>query len=623
MNVRKILPWLTLAAVTISLGWALSFERLPPADFIFWNETEITSVDPQIITGVPEARIAMALYEGLVNWDAETLKPLPGVAQSWTISPDSTVFTFHLRDNAKWSDGKPLTAQDYHWAWRRLLDPKTGSPYVYQLSTYVKNGAKYNAGEVNVGDLVEVEFARQATDLPGQRGRVLYGKLTGITNEPPPDANKSSDDPRIFAVEIAGETQHFTTSRKTAAALQATLCDQVLPDFSTVGIKALDDKTLEVTLAGPTPFFLHLSGFHTLFPVQRACVEKYGYPEFTRPGNLVSNGAFTLAARQIRDRIRLVKNPHYWDAEHVQLNTVEAIAANADATALNLYLTRKVDWIVNVPATAAPVLHDEGRKDLYISDEMSTAFYRFNTTHPPLNDARVRKALALAVDRQKVIDTVLLMGEKPAYSLVPTFLENYEPEKCVADDLEMARRLLDEAGYRDRSKLPKFTILCNDQADNLVVAELLQYQWRQKLGVACGIEKLEWNAYLTAQSKLQYDFCRAGWTADYLDPQTFLGMFVTDNEDNMTGWSNPQYDELIEKAKREPNAQRRRQHFQAAERILMDELPIVPFYFRRTKQMIRPYVHGIYPNSLDVHPLRWVTVDLPAKAKFLAGEGSP
>ena len=588
---RKMLPYLALAIFAAAVAWAVSFKKLPPADLTFWNETEIESVDPQIVTGVPDARIVMALFEGLVNWEPKTLKAIPGVAESWEISADKKVYTFHLRKSAQWSDGTPVTAQDFFWSWRRLLSPTTESKYVYQMSRYIKNAKKYNAAEVEVGDPVEVEFENRNADLPGARGEVLTGKLIEIKKVPRDSKPKETVD--IYTVEIG------TTKRRFCPEPQSNCesCVQVLLDFEQVGIKIPTDENgqptkheIELTINGPTPYFIELCGFHTLYPVHRASIEKHGAPNWKKAGNLVSNGAYTLEYRRLRDRLRLAKNPHYWNATEVKLNVIEACPVPSDTTALAMYLTGKLDWTTNVPSSVLADMQQQRPDEFHPSDEYSTNFYRINVTDPILKDVRIRQALAMAVDRKQIIDAVGKMNEKPALSLVPPMRPEYTPARCEEPNLAKAKQLLAEAGYPDGKNFPHLEILFNENDDHLITAELLQYQWKKNLGISFGIRALEWGSYLKSQEKLEYNVCRAGWTADYLDAATFIGIFITGGEDNETGWGNSEYDKFVELAGSEYDDVKRSEYLAQAEKILMTEMPIIPLYYRKSKNVFHERV---------------------------------
>ncbi len=622
-NPRNLIAWLSLAALAGATAWALSFREEPPADFTFVNPNEIKSVDPAMVTGQVEGRIIEAVFEGLTMPDPKTLAPVPGVAESWTPSPDGRTYTFHLRKNAKWTNGEPVTAKDFLWSHRRTLDPTTASEYAYQL-WYVKNAKKYTTGEVAPGDRVEVELNEQATDaLPFARGRLVKGKLISVeppfTDTPAAEGEKPPD--RTYIVDVKGTRRTFQPGSGPDG------CKQVLIDFDQVGCKALDDQTYEMTLEAPTPYFLALTTMYPQYAINPRCFERFGFPEWTKPENIVTNGAFRLAERRIRERIRLVKSDNYWDRDNVKLNTVDVLVVESDTTGLNLYLTGHADWIQNVPATIVKQLIAGYPDDFHPMPEFILYFYRFNTTRPPLNNRLVRKALALAVNKREIVEGVTRAGEVPARSLVPPVIKRYPPFEDYKSPLtaefnpEGARRLLAQAGYPGGQGFPKISILFNSDETHQKIAELIQRQWKDTLGIDAEPQNQEWNAYQSAERNQEYWVDRAGWIGDYVDPNTFLDMWVTGGGNNRTGWGNPRYDDLIHKAGQQSDPKKRAAMLQDAEAILMDELPIIPIYFNVDKNMIRPYVRGLYRNVLDDHPLKWVSIDAAAKQRFLDAKG--
>jgi oligopeptide transport system substrate-binding protein len=637
---RSLVPWLFFIALSSATIWAVSFSGREPADFTFCNATEIKTVDPAIVTGQPEGRVIQAIFEGLSTWHPKTLEPLPAVAENFTydsksdrwtfdgLSEDGRVYTFNIRREAKWSDGSPMSADDFVYSFRRFLDPTTPNEYVYQLF-YVVNAEKYSKPSMLVpGDPVEIELADPAGDRIGIRGPVVRGKLLQVAVAPGAKTEEDSaghdhgesspPPPRIFTVEIDGRVERFQPDAHPGSGVRP--CRQVLLDFSQVGIQALDRHTLQITLKSRTPYFLNLVGFYPLFPVNQRCIETHGSPAWTKPQNIVTNGPFILKERRIRDRIRLVKNPHYWNRDDVQLNVVDVLAVESDVTLLNLYEAGLADWIPNVPATAVPLLLAQQqaglRRDFHPTPEFTIYFYRINVTRPPLNDQRVRQALALAIDRQEIVETITRAGEVPALSFVPPGIVGYQQGKCRPFDPEAARAKLAEAGYPGGKGMPTIEIQFNTSDDHKAIAELIQAQWRKYLSIRVSLRNQEWASHLSSQQRLDYQVSRAGWIGDYLDPNTFLDMFVTGGANNQTGWSNTQYDALIQGAAAEPDPQQRLRMLHEAEVILMDELPVIPIYYRVSKNMVRPYVKGFYPNVLDVHPVRWISIDQEQKKAF-------
>jgi oligopeptide transport system substrate-binding protein len=397
-------------------------------------------------------------------------------------------------------------------------------------------------------------------------------------------------------------------------------CRHVLPDFDgQVGVRAVDDQTLVVTLDHPTPYFLHLVAFFPLYPVPRQCVERHGSPQWTRPENLVQSGPYQIAFRRIRDRIRLVRNPRYWNASAVQLEVIDALAVNSATTNLNMYLNGEVDWIASVPNAMIPQLRQ--RQDFLTAPMLTTYFYRVNVTRPPLDDRRVRAALNLAIDKRQICEAVTRGGQVPARGFVPPGIAGYHGAETGEFDVPQARRLLAEAGYPGGRGLRKLQLLYNTSEAHQDIAEVVQQQWKSHLGIDVELRNLEWGVYLDAVTKREYDIARAGWIGDYPDPNTFLDMFVTGGTNNQTGWGDARYDQLIREAQTTPDPHTRLAQLAEAETILMRELPILPIYFYVSINMVRPYVRGFAANILDVHPLHLLEVDAEEKDRILRGEG--
>jgi oligopeptide transport system substrate-binding protein len=608
-RLRNLLGYSVLALLSAGVAWALSFNNIPPADFTFVNQAEVRSVDPQLIAGHPESRVIRALFEGLVNWHPKTLEPTPGVAERWDISSDGRVYTFHLRPIARWSNGSPITAHDFAFSYRRMLDPRTAAEYTGQL-WFLVNGRRYFDGDVHPGDRVEVELIRPAEgSRPFARNDVLRGKLVEVASR-----GKAISD-WLYKVEIDGKVRTFSNQEDGEPFAWVTL------DFSEVGLRAMDDRTLELTLTDPAPFFLSLCGFYPLYPIPQQCVETYGR-DWVKPENIVTSGAFRLESRRLRDRIRMVKNPLYWNAGNVLLNVVDALAVESNTTALNFYMSGQVDWIPMAPQAIVGELLAQKRADFVPSLEFTTLFYRFNVKRPPLDNPKVRKALALAIDREQIVARVTRAGEVAARSLVPPGIAGYERLETERFDLAEARRLLAEAGYPGGEGFPRLTLLHNNDETRQSVAEFLQYHWRQNLGIEIDLQNEEWGSYLASIRKVDYDIATSGWVGDYLDPNTFLDMFITGGANNSTGWGLADYDALIEKAGKTADADERFKILNEAERLLLAEQPIAPIYHRVSRNMVRPYVRGHYENLLDVHPLESISIDKAARDEFLRSSRS-
>ncbi|HUG71664.1 MAG TPA: peptide ABC transporter substrate-binding protein [Pirellulaceae bacterium] len=671
-SIRNAFPYIALAGLFSALAWAVSFGTLPPADFSFHNGDEVKTVDPALAYGQPEHRVLTAMFEGLYReWpigyemdeqgnvisepepDENGNYPVgsaPGMAESHELSEDGRVYTFHMRPGVKWSDGSPLTAHDFVWSWRRTLHPETAAVYGYQL-WYLLGAKKYTEGRVEVGDLVEIEMPnRPRADQPFPRGDIHRAKLLGIARprEVRPPENASDEDKEalkatwrsgwVYIVDhaagdtesdseptkiaayskniVAGDWQKYDTEwldGKKPASLpnKPEKCKQLLLDFeSSVGVKAPDASTLVVTLENRTPFFIDLTAFYPLYPVNRACVEQYGNPNWTRPDNLVTNGAYTMEFRRVRDRMRLIKNPAYWDADRVKLEIVDAMAVKSATTALNMYLTGQLEWVTDVPASVIPDLIARPEKDFIPTPVLIIYFYRLNTTRPPLDDVHLRRALNLAMDKQLICEKVTQGGQMPARSIVPPGLPGYNSPLCGEFDVEAARAELAKSKYAKLpGGIPKIEITYNDNDTHRAIAEVIQQMWKNNLGINVDLKSLEWTSYLDAQHTMQYSVCRAGWVPDYPDANTFIDMWLTGGGNNETGWSNAKYDALVKQAAEEPDPDERLRRMEEAEAILMDELPIVPIYYYTGKNLVSPKVKGFFHNALEKYPIQLMRIE--------------
>ncbi len=429
--------------------------------------------------------------------------------------------------------------------------------------------------------------------------------------EPDAESAAAAEGDPVYVVEVNGKRRRFHKGGGSGQDYA-----WILLDFDSVGVKAIDDRTLAVELRHPVPYFLTLCGFYPYAPVNRVCVETHGR-EWTKAENIVTNGAFRVETRRLRDRVRLVKSDTYWDRDNVRVNIVDCMAAESHTTGLNLYLTGQVDWIEFVPSPVVPELLAQNRPDFQPSPLMITEFYRLNVTQPPLDDARVRRALNLAINKEDIVERILKAGHEPARSVVPSVIEkhsNYRSALCDEYNVEKARELLAEAGYPDGRGFPKLELQYNTNDTHSAVAELVQSQWQRALGVRIDLKGLEWNVYQANQTNEDYHISRAGWVGDYPDPNTFLKLWICDSGQNQTGYKNSKFDELILQAQREADDQKRADYFHQAEAIVMHELPIIPVYFYVSTSMSKPYVSGYYPNFHEFHPLKYIWIDEEAKA---------
>jgi oligopeptide transport system substrate-binding protein len=527
LKLRALIPCLFLSLAGCTVG-----EH--KADLVIINGPDPETLDPALGTGLEDLRVIAALFEGLARNDPVTARPIPGLAETWEISPDGCVYTFHLRSNLWWSAGEPITAADVVYSWLRALDPRTASEYAGQLF-YIKNGEAYNSGK--------------------------------------------------------------------------------LKDSSQVGVQALDARTVRVTLNRPTAFFLDLCTFQTLSVVPPKLIEKYG-EDWLRARPLPTSGPYLLQEWRLNDKIRLVKNPFYWDAAHTRSAVVDCLPISAPNTALNLYQTGGADIIwdrENIPNELLDALAQ--RPDFHTFPFLGTYFLRCNTTRPPFNDIRVRKALALTIDKRRLVERFLRGGEPVADHLVPDGTANYLPAQGLGYDPALARRLLAEAGYPGGQGFPQCSYLFDAASGGGTIHEKvaveLKEMWRAQLGIEIELKQMEKRVYLAAQNRLDYDLTRSSWMGDYDDPNTFLDLFRSDNGNNRTGWKNVHYDALMDEANRQVDLSRRATLLREAETILVrDQLPIIPIFFYVGFNYYNPArIKGIHSNMLDDHPLNdiWKT----------------
>lgn len=383
-------------------------------------------------------------------------------------------------------------------------------------------------------------------------------------------------------------------------------------DPAAVGVRARDAHTLVVRLERPVAYFLDLLALPAFFPVHRASIEALResdpalwQPRWARPGVLVTNGPFVLALRRPGDRMRLSRNEHYWGAREVAFDTIDALALAHWGTALSLYLSGEVDWIDGMlPASVVPQLR--GREDFQRTPYLGTYFLRVNTTKPPLDDARVRRALALAIPRESICDSLLQAGQSPCTTIVPWgAIGDYVSPRSFEQDFHKARELLRKAGFGPGAQeFPPIALHYNTSEAHRDIAEVVAAAWRKELGIEVALENQEWKVYLDTQAQLDYDVSRSSWIADYADPIGFLQIFTTASENNRTGWSSAAFDALIVAAQAARPGPERNRRLAEAEALLLEELPVLPVYSYVTQNLVRARLGGFQSNVLNEHSPR-------------------
>jgi oligopeptide transport system substrate-binding protein len=517
---------------------------------------EPATIDPALSQGIPEANVILQVFDGLTRINNKNV-PEPAIAKSWTISKDLKTYTFTLRD-ANWTNGTPVTAYDFEYAWIRALSPELAAVYAYQLY-YVRGGEAFNTS-------VKVGSKYYAAMLDAKGNPVM--KTVGGKQVAQPNMAKPIDPSKD------------------------------------VGVKALDAKTLQVELESPTVYFLNLTAFPTYMPVCKAVVstnDKWA----SDVTNFVTDGPFTLTEWSHNDKMTFVKNPTYWDKDKVKLTNITYLMVTDESTALSMFQSGQMDVGSTVPIAELPKLVASG--DAQILPYLGTYYYQINVTKKPFSDVRVRKALALAIDRKAITTSVTKGGQIPALAFVPGGIADAAAGSDFRtvggtfykdDDVAAAQKLLADAGYPGGKGFPAFTLLFNTSNAHQSIAEAIQQMWNKNLGIKCTLKVEEWGVYLDDRNNLNYQVARAGWIGDYMDPNTFLDMWVTGGGNNGTGYANKTYDALIAKAKATTDPVARMATLHDAEKILMTDFPIIPIYFYTNPVLITKHVKNFYQSTL-------------------------
>ncbi|MFO0748120.1 MAG: peptide ABC transporter substrate-binding protein [Myxococcota bacterium] len=501
-----------------------------PADNIFrWQEIAPEFIDPNKVGEAAGTNIVMNLFETLVLTAPGNSPPVPGAAESWEMSADGLVYTFHLRPGMVWSDGHPVTAHDFEYSWKRELSPELASKAAGNL-WFLKGGKAYNEGKV-----------------------------------------KSAD---------------------------------------AVGVTAKDDLTLVVTLESPTSFFLPLLTYTAYAPVPRWAIEKWG-DRWTDVEHIVTNGAFRLAKWIDRDRMELERSPTYWDKAHVALAGSIVYFTESESKNEALYASGQGHVAYPLSPDSVRRFIKDGRDDLVIGSDGCIYYYVLRTDRPPFDDARVRRAFNLGLDKEALTRSVLGLFQKVATTLTPDMIggfTGYLPPHGPDFNPVMARELLADAGYPNGIGLD-LEISYNTLEGHRKIAEFVASDWGQRLGVRANSANMEWKSLLKKQQSGDFQVSRAGWCPDYPDPLTFLAVFHSSSGDNYPAYKNPAYDAMLDRIQREIDPHHRNVLMCAAEKGLMRDMPIVPMYQYTRSRLIRHEVKGLLPQYQDRHLLKWVSLE--------------
>jgi oligopeptide transport system substrate-binding protein len=526
-----------LGLASAILGFTGCAKRETPAaegirtkTLLLGNQNEPATFDPHLVDSSTEVYLGAALFEGLTVFDEKTAAAVPGTAERWEVSPDGLAYTFHLRANAKWSNGDRVTARDFAWSFERFLSPGLASPYAYMLWP-VRGAEAFTAGKSK--------------------------------------------------------------------------------DFSTVGVEALDDTTLRLTLTRPAPQIVLILA--TVMPLHRASVEQAGSAgdrtsPWARPGRLVGNGAFTLTEWRPGARVVVTKNPHYWGAAANRLERVVFFPIEKSDTEELNFRAGQLHVTFDVPPSKLSTYRTGSPERLRLDPQLSTFYVNFNATMPPFTDARVRRAFALALDRPAIAASVFNHARAPARTLVPPNCGGYAGPAGQRDDFAAARALLAAAGYPGGAGLPTLPLLVRNDAAMPKVAEVIQAMWQRELGVKITIEPSEQKTWIETQNALRHTIAIRGWTADFPDPTNFLDAFRSGVGANSSGWANPAFDRLLDQAATTLDPAARFALLREAEALLLDDAGLAPLYHGARTYLIHPAVKNWEPAPMGIH--RYQLVEL-------------
>lgn len=613
---------MVLPAVLIACGCSMKAKTrywgrtVPPKDNVlrYVTGSEPESLDPAF-GGQPEARIFIGLYDRLVEFNPKTMAPIPSLATHWELDPSGRIYTFYLRKDGRFSNGDPIKAQDFVWSFRRLLGPELASRYGYFYYD-VKYAEAFNSGQ---------KFVRKN----GEFALVEGGSTNACTAEGPECLTVPGD--------AESRNEQAAANPRIASALEGATLVPVSADD--VALETPDDYTLRIVLRRPAPYFVALLATQYFSVLSRTTIKKYG-KDWTRPENIVTSGAFKVKIDRPYDQLFVVRNPFYWDAANVHLDGIRFYPLEDFSAVLNLYKTGEVDAIYNHTVPSAWVDYMRQFKDEFmLLPEIAVMYYSFSVKKPPVDNVNLRKAFSLAIDR-KALSTYLKATEPLNYFVPEGIFPEYEKirervfdtlrkQDGISDkdwshrgfDPARACRLMKEAGYKVKdigsgrcrvSGIPprSITITYNTLDTNKQVAEFIQAQLNQNLGIEVPIENLEWRTYLQYGHNVSYKgLIRAGWVGDYIDPYAFLLVWYSKQNDSYSGWWSQKYDDLLDDANAERDPEKRLEILARAEYLMLRDQPCIPLQTRETDWLKKPYVKGMFPNPGTMHPWKFVYIE--------------
>ncbi|MGO2508198.1 MAG: peptide ABC transporter substrate-binding protein [Vibrio hibernica] len=477
------------------------------------NGDEVPTLDPSMSSDTSSSRVIADLFDGLVTEDLDG-KIIPAIAEKWDISDDGKTYTFHLRD-ANWSNGDPITANDFVYSFKRIVDPKTGAPY----SWYLNMASIVNANEITKGD----------------------------------------------------------------------------KPVDSLGVKALDEKTFQVTLSKTVPYFIKMLSHESTFAVPEKMIEKYK-EEWTRPENIVVSGAYKLSNWVINEKLVLDRNKAYWNNKETVINKVTYLPIQDGTTEYNRFRTGEIDITNSFPLEQYQAIKKERPNELLTMPSLGTYYYLFNVHKKPFDDPRVRKALAYSIDRNVITQRILGQGQIPAFSNTPPAVANFDlpklewAEMSQKGRIEKAKELLVEAGYNKDHPL-SFTLSYNTNDSNKKLAIVMASMWKKNLGIDVTIENEEWKTFLQTLSSRNYSVARYSWIGDYNEASTFLSYFASTGL-NYGDWKNTEYDKDLDKAMLASSEKERLNYYQDAEQVFANDMPAIPVYFYTTSVLKQQRIGG-------------------------------
>lgn len=549
--------------------------------YLIWNVgADPKTFDPSLNNASDGGHIIQNLFEGLMQETAEGLEPAQ--AKEYKVSEDGTVYTFILRDDIKWSDGKPVTAQDFEYTWKRVCDPETASEYSFIMAPYIIGGEAY-----------------------------LTSGLTNLTDEDIKKAKDNGVNITDAQFEMLKNCVEDETHKAPVALAEADLKAVRQAYRDAMGVKAIDEKTLEVKLNFPCSYFLSLTTFYTYMPVRQDIVDANGDGWEKNAATCISNGPFVLEEYQIGSHLKMKKSETYYNADEVKLAGIKGVMIVEATTAHSAYQAGEINVNETIPTDDIP--------NLLASDpnftqkaRVGTYYAIFNCDAEPTNDVRVRKAMALAIDRKKIVEQVTKGGQIPATGFIPPNLTYSDGSSCRVLDangnptpefgidpmkanVEEAKKLLAEAGYPDGKGFPALTFLYNTSESHQKISEALQEMWKTNLNINIELKNEEWAIFQDTRRDGNFTVCRGGWLGDYAAPMTMLDLYTSYSGNNDCQWrwneqptvaphdktlnpENKEFDEAIKKAM-VTSGKEQDEAYKKAEQLMMDNMVIMPIYY--------------------------------------------